>query len=77
VKRYSYSFGGDLRVRVPPAAEYEYENAFNWEISHCRCGGVRREVSEILPIYVAEKGVKARFRWFSGTLKNKTNKHAS
>ena len=35
----SYSIGSDLRVRVPPAAEYEYEyeNAVNWEISHCRC----------------------------------------
>lgn len=33
-------------LRVPPAAEYEYENAVNWEVSRCRCGGVRREVSQ-------------------------------
>jgi len=36
VKRYSYSIGSDLRVRVPPAAEYEYENAINLEISRSR-----------------------------------------
>ena len=36
VKRYAYSISSDLRARVPPAAEYEYENAINLEISRSR-----------------------------------------